>query len=411
MSKTVDNNGFWLIENNPVSKEGVFPYLGKTISATLEPDKLYNVYRSFDELSKPETLKSFDGIPFIENHEMIGDGFTSADERVPQGVLMNVRPDGRTLVGDLKIFSDALKTSIENGKKELSLGYRCNYRIQPGEWNGIKYDVIQTDLRGNHIALVDKGRMGSAVRVYDWAMDSLEIANPIQTKKQENESMDGNPNEPKNNGPAKDEAVDKRKLIDEIGGMLKDKVSEEEWRTIIGKAEKIAYNGSEASKADDKKAQDRCGKDEFFDGPKMEALVSKLMRDGKLTEEVAKQILASSKYSRGEDEDGEKGDVKKNDAPAMDASDIVKMIDRRDAMRREMSAFVGDFACDGMTEEDVAKYCCDKLGLDSANAIATIKGFAAGAKKNDVTLALDAKPATRVRSGVSEAMKDYLAGK
>ena len=64
-----------------------------------------------------------------------------------------------------------------------------------------------------------------------------------------------------------------------------------------------------------------------------------------------------------------------------------------------------------MTEEDVAKYCCDKLGLDSANAIATIKGFAAGAKKNDVTLALDAKPATRVRSGVSEAMKDYLAGK
>lgn len=46
------------------------------------------------------------------------------------------------------------------------------------------------------------------------------------------------------------EKVDKRKLIDEIGGILKGKVDEELWRTVIGKAEKIAYEKSEAGTSD-----------------------------------------------------------------------------------------------------------------------------------------------------------------
>lgn len=46
------------------------------------------------------------------------------------------------------------------------------------------------------------------------------------------------------------ESTDKRKLIDEIGGILKGKVDEELWRTVIGKAEKLAYEGSEDSTKD-----------------------------------------------------------------------------------------------------------------------------------------------------------------
>ena len=93
MSKIIDENGFWLIENNPISKEGVFPYLGKTISPELEPNKIYNVYRPFEELSNVETVKSFNAVPFINNHEMIGDGFTPYDERTADGVLVNVKAE------------------------------------------------------------------------------------------------------------------------------------------------------------------------------------------------------------------------------------------------------------------------------------------------------------------------------
>lgn len=50
------------------------------------------------------------------------------------------------------------------------------------------------------------------------------------------------------------ENEDKRKIIDEVGGILKDKVDEEVWRTIVGKLEKLSYEPSEDDKADN------CGK-------------------------------------------------------------------------------------------------------------------------------------------------------
>lgn len=56
---------------------------------------------------------------------------------------------------------------------------------------------------------------------------------------------------------------DKRKLIDEVGGILKDKVDEELWRTVIGKLEKIAYEPSEDSKVDnEKEAKNKCKNEE-----------------------------------------------------------------------------------------------------------------------------------------------------
>lgn len=53
------------------------------------------------------------------------------------------------------------------------------------------------------------------------------------------------------------EKVDKRKLIDEVGGILKGKVDDEIIRTIIGKLEKVAYDKSEADTADNKKEDEK----------------------------------------------------------------------------------------------------------------------------------------------------------
>lgn len=448
MSKQVDDNGFWLIEGNPISKEGVFPYLGKTISPDLEPGKIYYVYRPYSELSAPETLKSFDGIPFIEDHEMLGDGFTSTDARTPQGVLMNTRAENGGLYGDLKIFSDSLKASIEHGKKELSLGYKCNYRIEPGEWNGQHYDAVQTDLRGNHIALVDRGRMGSSVRVYDWAADALEVEiSKAITNNKESEKMPDEEKKP--DTEVKDESVDKRKLIDEIGGILKGKVDDEIIRTIIGKCEKMAYNASETGKATDaeepkkedgekkpeEKATDKCGKDkackdedkpedkkpedngkdEFFDAPHMKKTVEKMLADGKISEGAAKEILGSLKYERAEDEDADEGKKPEEEKKAgMDATDVVKMIDRRNALAKQLSDHIGEFATDGMTEEDVACYGCKKLGLDAADgveALAVVRGYLAGVQHVSKTYSMDAATSREKKHGeLSEQMRRYLKG-
>ncbi len=176
MAKVIDDSGFWSIKDNPISKEGVFPYLGRNISPELDPDKIYMVYRPIEELSADETITSFNGVPFIDNHEMIGEGFTPYDERPAGGVLMNPRTENGVMYGDFKIYSEDLKEKILNGKKELSLGYLCDYEVKRGVWNGKPYDAIQKHLRGNHIALVENARMGKDCRVYDskiFATDSF----------------------------------------------------------------------------------------------------------------------------------------------------------------------------------------------------------------------------------------------
>jgi hypothetical protein len=65
------------------------------------------------------------------------------------------------------------------------------------------------------------------------------------------------------------ENEDKRKLIDEIGGILKGKVDDEIIRTIMKKAEELAYEKSEAGTADNKcKNADEEEKEEKFEEEK-----------------------------------------------------------------------------------------------------------------------------------------------
>jgi hypothetical protein len=173
--KQVNENGFWRIENNPISQVGVFPYLGKNISEKLDPNKIYFVYRPSEELFAPETLESFNStpLPLVDEHEMLGDGATPAEHKGIHGVISNVRQDGKLLVGDISIYSETMKDEINRGKKDLSMGYYCEYDIEEGEYDGQHYDAVQRNLRGNHVALVDQGRCGHSVRVYDhFALDA-----------------------------------------------------------------------------------------------------------------------------------------------------------------------------------------------------------------------------------------------
>lgn len=79
---------------------------------------------------------------------------------------------------------------------------------------------------------------------------------------------------------ASNEDTDKRKLIDEIGGILKGKVDEELWRTIIGKAEKLAYTKSEAGTADNK-AKNKCKNEDEEKEDEYEELKEKVYEEVK----------------------------------------------------------------------------------------------------------------------------------
>lgn len=169
-----DINGWFEVPRNPLSKVGVFPYLGRSIGAP-EPDKVYMVYRPEEELSSPETVASFRLSPFVDDHTMLGDdeddGLTPAEKKGVHGVIgerVAYDPQTRTLYGNLKVFSKALRRRMDKeGKREISCGYRCAYEQRHGVFEGQRYEYIQRSIRGNHLALVDQGRMGPDVRVLD----------------------------------------------------------------------------------------------------------------------------------------------------------------------------------------------------------------------------------------------------
>ena len=271
MSKVVDRNSFWFIPHNPISKVGIFDYLGSSISDECEPNKVYKVFRSGDTLL--ESVPTWDNPPkpFINDHEMLGEGFTEIDDRPVQGVITNPVYEDGVLYADITVYSESLKEAIENGKKELSLGYFCKFEKQSGVYDGEPYDYVQVNMVGNHIALVDAGRCGSDVKVFDHkcVMDSFDIT-PEGLKKE----CDSVIIESSSSTETKDsEMADKREFIRKIMAIAAKADSDfeggesEKIETIAKLLEESEYAKSERGTANDEepkeeKSEDKCGKDE-----------------------------------------------------------------------------------------------------------------------------------------------------
>ena len=176
MSKrVVDINGWITIKDNPILKAGIFPYLGSEIGQG-EPSRVYKVLRSEEELSKLETIKSFELVPLINEHFVLGELGTDTDDKPIDGIVgESIYFEAPYLKSNIKVFGKHIKKLIEVGKIELSAGYSCKYI--PVE-NNPDYDFIQTDIRANHLALVEAGRNGSDVAVQDslnFTLDSKEL--------------------------------------------------------------------------------------------------------------------------------------------------------------------------------------------------------------------------------------------
>ena len=390
--KDIDVNGYVTYFDVPMTKVGVFPYLGRTISPELEPDKVYMVLRPEEELTNPETLKSLENIPFVIDHTMLGEGFTPAEDKGIEGTTgTNVKANGDLITNDLTAYTDRCKAAIDNGKRDLSMGYRCRYELTPGEFRGQHYDAIQRNIRFNHVALVDEGRMGAECRVTDnnITYDSLDIEIKEQNKetkmadlkeelKEEikEELLGGNGEEEiteektevkDEEKPAVDEDTDKRKLIDEVGGILKSAGLDDELiRTVLKKMEEASYNPSETG------ANDGCGKDE------------------ELIEE--------------------KKEEEKPEGVSMD--EAVKYFAKRDSIVERIKPLIGDNEnYKSMTIDEVVNYACDKLDIPSS--LKGLEGYlAAEAKHKKVYVSVAKDSAFKFDQDEKSAeLKDYINGK
>lgn len=344
-----DINGWLDVRDNPISKVGVFPYRGSSIPGAADPDAIYMVYRPAEELASPETIESIKLLPWIDDHTMLGDeaGGIPAEQKGVAGVIgENVYFSNDTLYANLKLFSKAQAGKVGAGKKELSLGYRCRYEQAPGTYNGEAYDYVQRDIRGNHIASVQVGRMGPLVAVMDHFLMTFDEGAEMADEKEV---------------PAKDE-----------GGEVKNEMTLAEISAAIA-----AF------------------------APVMAAFEKLKAGETAATEEKVEAVV--------EDETETKKDEEKPQAAAMDSGELVRMFAQRDKLAKSLVPLVGAFDHSEMTPGEVAAYGVRKLGATVAKGQeqSFLNGFLAGHAK---ATADAPRPLQRTAHAMDAAEVDFLSG-
>ena len=173
--RTVDDNGYLHVGVSNITKEQVAPYRGNEIpdyeKLGLDPDKIYTIYRPASELSKPETVKSLNGIPILLKHAP-----DSAEEPASNRVGStgtDAKWEAPYLTNSLHIQdADAIRRINDGTMREISMGYFYTPVLKHGEFEGEPYDLIMTDIACNHVALVEEGRAGHDVLVKDATLNS-----------------------------------------------------------------------------------------------------------------------------------------------------------------------------------------------------------------------------------------------
>ena len=146
-----------------ITKGTVLQYYGHEIGLTdSRANKLVDVNRTIEELSKPDTLKSIDGMPITITHPDKKSVDATDWKNKTVGHVQNPRAEGNYIVCDAYI-QDASAIELLKNKdiRELSVGYETA-DIQ--EENGKFY---HKNIKVNHVAIVAEGRAGSDCRLND----------------------------------------------------------------------------------------------------------------------------------------------------------------------------------------------------------------------------------------------------
>ena len=163
-NRALTAEGYLICRGVPVARSGTQEYWPEELG--LPPgDAPLPVERPEEEVFSPECIASFESKPVTEDHPDLPDGVTAETIHAFQkGHAQNLRrgagAESHLLLADLVITDPETIRHIQEGKREIS----CGYSYVLCEENG-RY--VQRNIRGNHIAVVDKGRAGPRVCIKD----------------------------------------------------------------------------------------------------------------------------------------------------------------------------------------------------------------------------------------------------
>lgn len=148
----------------PIARIGEMVYGQGETPLEVGSDGKVIISRDAKEVFRPETIASFEGKAITIGHpaDFVDPKNWNA---LANGTMQNVRRgEGETesdLVADLLITVARAIELVKAGLREVSLGYEAEY-TQTGIGRGFQSNII-----GNHLALVDEGRAGSGYAIHD----------------------------------------------------------------------------------------------------------------------------------------------------------------------------------------------------------------------------------------------------
>lgn len=370
-----DENGYLYVDRSPILRSGVLEYLGSELvvegsntvdGVEVDPDKVYKVYIPEEEIRKG--ADSFKMIPITDDHTWLGDDGEDAKDYQVGMTGENVYVEDGFLYVPLKFTGKDIVEEVENHEKEeLSSSYYNKFVKSDNP----EYDFIARDIKGNHLALVDKGRCGSAVRVLNSKIGVNQMAVKAKVANEAILKLDGKEinldqffeeeaDEREDGEDIHEDSIseneDKREIIREIMAIASKADSDfeggedEKIRTIAELAEKLAYKPSETSESDNKcMNEDEEEKDE-----------EKVENEDKEAEEEKK-----------EEEDKEEKDSKSMNYDALYAkvsnairAEYKKLEDEKIKAYNSARGIVGDFNPFGLSAKDMYSKALNHLGVD-----------------------------------------------
>jgi hypothetical protein len=166
-NREVTREGFTLFRNVSVSRTGWQVYGGQELPGIEPgPDGLIHIYRAPEEVFRPETLASCNGKSLVIEHP--DDDVQPHNWReLTNGIMFDARRGAGEqkdeCVTDILVTTPEAMAEIDNGVRQLSLGYDADYFVL-GPGRGEQRNIIV-----NHLALVENGRCGAGCAIRDHA--------------------------------------------------------------------------------------------------------------------------------------------------------------------------------------------------------------------------------------------------
>lgn len=160
--------------NAIVTRSGVFIY--RNPDGTIRRE-----LRHPDDVSNLDSLETMKMIPITNDHPPERLVNAKNSKKLAIGYTgERIVVDGENVIANILITDEeGVKAVIEQGRKELSLGYTVDLLEEKGVFNNEPYDFIQKNIKYNHLSIVDKARAGSQARI---ALDSCDAEEIEKTK-------------------------------------------------------------------------------------------------------------------------------------------------------------------------------------------------------------------------------------